>query len=416
MIAAVLWDLGGVLCRFRPERRLEQLSRLTGQPPARVVEVLQRGLLDALDIGAVGRQELGEVVRLELEWNGPYEMLAGAWAGAFEPKPDVLALVGRVRVRRGLLSDNGAPLADLFPALLPEVAGVIDPAIFSSDLGCTKPAREAFEAACLQLNAPPARVLFVDDNPANVAGARAAGLHALHFTTTDALEAALRRHRVLDEATGPVVVGIVTNRGTDRPPDLPQGTDARRESTTPPCAIRQASATEHGVIRGLLTAADLSPRGVGAPGATYWLAETDIGPVGVAGLEWAPEAALLRSVAILLGWRGRGWGGQLVAIALAEAHRRQRRAVYLFSTDAASFWTHLGFVEITPTEAAAAVPDTTQVIEYRTTGTLCCERAWRLALPAREPTVRGDRRRLLRAAPLFHAECNPTDSPVCVRR
>lgn len=58
--------------------------------------------------------------------------------------------------------------------------------------GLRKPSREAYEAALASLRVPAARVVFVDDRQANVDGASAAGMRALRFTGSAALEEALR--------------------------------------------------------------------------------------------------------------------------------------------------------------------------------------------------------------------------------
>jgi HAD superfamily hydrolase (TIGR01509 family) len=64
----------------------------------------------------------------------------------------------------------------------PDVAAVISTAVFTTEIGVTKASVRAFHAACPALDAQPSRVLFVDDNPANVHGARDAGLTAIGFT------------------------------------------------------------------------------------------------------------------------------------------------------------------------------------------------------------------------------------------
>ena len=48
-----------------------------------------------------------------------------------------------------------------------------------------KPHPEAYRLALDALGLPPARVLFVDDQPANVAGAEAVGIPAVPFDPTD---------------------------------------------------------------------------------------------------------------------------------------------------------------------------------------------------------------------------------------
>lgn len=78
----------------------------------------------------------------------------------------------RVAVERGLLTDNGPPLADNFAEQLLDVAAVVPTRVFSSDIAATKPSPDAFGAACRALGAEPTRVVFVDDNPENVRRAR----------------------------------------------------------------------------------------------------------------------------------------------------------------------------------------------------------------------------------------------------
>lgn len=61
-------------------------------------------------------------------------------------------------------------------------------AFFSSCwLGVAKPSRRIFELALAMAQAEPSRSVFIDDREQNVAPARALGMHALRFTTVDAL-------------------------------------------------------------------------------------------------------------------------------------------------------------------------------------------------------------------------------------
>ncbi len=66
--------------------------------------------------------------------------------------------------------------------------GSIFVAFFSSCwLGVAKPSRRIFELALALSQAEPSGVVFVDDREQNLAPARALGIHALRFTTVDAL-------------------------------------------------------------------------------------------------------------------------------------------------------------------------------------------------------------------------------------
>ena len=65
--------------------------------------------------------------------------------------------------------------------------------------------------------------------------------------------------------------------------------------------------------------------------------------VGTVGLEAHGEVALLRSLAVVPGWRGRGLAHRLSTVALAEARRRGLRRLYLLTTTAADLFARWGF-------------------------------------------------------------------------
>ena len=76
---------------------------------------------------------------------------------------------GEREMQQAKLQATGLALADVL--LIPTV-----------DLGCPKPQRAAYLAACDQLGAAPADTLMVGDSLTNdVQGARKAGLYALHL-------------------------------------------------------------------------------------------------------------------------------------------------------------------------------------------------------------------------------------------
>jgi epoxide hydrolase-like predicted phosphatase len=95
------------------------------------------------------------------------------------------AVVDRVRTlrtdgyRTGVVTNNVREASAGWRALLP-VDELFDVIVDSSDVGCRKPDPAIFAIALERLGglAPDAAV-FLDDAPGNVAGARAAGLHAI---------------------------------------------------------------------------------------------------------------------------------------------------------------------------------------------------------------------------------------------
>lgn len=58
---------------------------------------------------------------------------------------------------------------------------LFDVSVYSCDVGAAKPERAFYERAVALIDADPGEVLFVDDRPGNVEGARAAGLVSVHW-------------------------------------------------------------------------------------------------------------------------------------------------------------------------------------------------------------------------------------------
>lgn len=110
----------------------------------------------------------------------------------------------------------------------------------------------------------------------------------------------------------------------------------------------------------------------GAEGATDEGGEG--GRVGVAGLEFHGDAALLRSLVVEPSARGEGYGRALVRDLLAQARAADVEAVYLLTTTAAAFFADLGF-ERTDREAAPdAVRSSSEFAELCPASATCMRR------------------------------------------
>jgi glucose-1-phosphatase len=192
----VLFDLGGVVCRFFPARRLEALAVTSGLS---VEEVHRRLFASGFDLDCDrGRYDLhhqcAEIcARLGVALDRL--QLARLWAQGFEPDPDALAVVDRVRSAAGtaLLSNNG-PLVHLsLRELLPNVAARFDDLCFSYQVGAVKPDPRAYLRTLERLGVPPEQSVFVDDAEQNVEGARGVGMDAFRFLSADGLASELER-------------------------------------------------------------------------------------------------------------------------------------------------------------------------------------------------------------------------------
>jgi putative hydrolase of the HAD superfamily len=191
----VLFDLDGVLAAYDRSVRVAHLAISVGATPDAVWGALfGSGLEDRFDAGDISGerylQELGDALDARVERR--------AWADArrtaMRVDPGLPALLSRVRTGAeiAVLTNNGALLVDLLPEIAPTLAAVFgDRVLCSGRLRTRKPDPRVYVDALRILDHAPAATLFLDDSPANVEGARRAGLRAAHVPSPAALAGVL---------------------------------------------------------------------------------------------------------------------------------------------------------------------------------------------------------------------------------
>ena len=117
---------------------------------------------------------------------------------------------------------------------------------------------------------------------------------------------------------------------------------------------------ERGALEAALKKTGLPCDDVLAPALLFWRFEQADVPAGFGGLEICGEDALLRSLVTLPPLRRRGVGSAIVGILETEALARQMRALYLLTTDCASFFARLGYAPCRREDVPAAVQASAQ--------------------------------------------------------
>ncbi len=179
----VIFDFGQVMVRFEPKYMTEQY--ITG-PDAELVAnvVFDRLYWDKLDSGDISDGELIAACRERLS-EGLWDTVDRVYFNWFYHLPEIdgmRELVQDLRekgIRVLLLSNISkyfAEHADEIP-VLSEFEGCV----FSAVVGHIKPHRDMFEYICDKYSIEPAQTLFVDDNAANIAGAREYGIDGYLF-------------------------------------------------------------------------------------------------------------------------------------------------------------------------------------------------------------------------------------------
>ncbi len=176
-----MFDLGGVLCRYVPKRRLEPFAQAVGMTPPELDALLfESGFSARCDAGDYSLGAMCDEVRRRLHTSLDDMAIARQWALAFEPDREVIALAHRIaRTHRvGVFTNNGPALRLVLGELLGEL-DPFDPIVFSCTLGKTKPDVGAFVAAAAVAGS--SELLLIDDSIANCEGAERAGWRAVRF-------------------------------------------------------------------------------------------------------------------------------------------------------------------------------------------------------------------------------------------
>ncbi len=190
----VLLDLGNVLVRVHFERFLDRMQALSGQPAATIATRWVHGPRKVLyESGRIPSRRFFATMARDLDLPpGRRHQLVAAWADIFTPMPGAAAAVADLAARGPvwLLSDTNAIHHCWCRRHWPWL-GLCSRQVVSWRRGCLKAAPGAFAELVAGMAHPPGAVVFLDDLPANVDAARAAGLDARLFTGWPAARRAL---------------------------------------------------------------------------------------------------------------------------------------------------------------------------------------------------------------------------------
>lgn len=196
-IAAIVFDLGGVLVDVDIQRALDSWAGAAGVPAASLAAryagrdeaycAHERGELDDRGYFAYLRAKLGLALRDD-------ELLAGWNAIIGEPLAGVEPLVQGLAARYPLYvfsNTNPAHIAHFTPRH-ERLLGLFRKIIASCEIGARKPEPEAFRRLAEIIGAKPQQLVFFDDLEENVLGARRAGLSAFQATQLDDISRAIQ--------------------------------------------------------------------------------------------------------------------------------------------------------------------------------------------------------------------------------
>ncbi len=196
-IQALLFDLGGVVMEIDFNRAFahwQPMSRLS------LAELKAAFTFDV----PYQRHERGELSATEyfahlaqhLQLHGDPAQIAEGWNSIFiDEITETRRMVESVRSKLpcyAFTNTNAAHQA-AWSSRFPAVVQAFERVFVSSEIGHRKPDRSAFEFVARSVGVPIGSILFFDDTLANVEGALAAGLEAVHVRGPADVKAALVR-------------------------------------------------------------------------------------------------------------------------------------------------------------------------------------------------------------------------------
>lgn len=192
---ALLFDLGGVLIDVdfrRAFRAWQPISTLS------LSEIHEKFAFDT----EYARHERGEITTFEyfdhlctrLSLKPEHGPVADGWNAIYVGAiPETIAMVSSVRSQIACyaFTNTNATHQAAWMARFPQVTGLFERVFSSHEMGCRKPEKRAFEYVAREVDVPVGSILFFDDLPENVDGARAAGLQAVQVRSPSDVRAKL---------------------------------------------------------------------------------------------------------------------------------------------------------------------------------------------------------------------------------
>ncbi len=186
-IDAVVFDFGKVLCRPQSPEVVDALAARLGASRTAFVAAFaefrlefDRGALDDAAYWNAVADRCGVTISPETVAELA-DRDARGWSVPNEPMLDWVRAVRAAGKKTAILSN----MQTSFRRRLTELCAwlpAFDHATFSSDISSVKPEPAIYDHCRLGLGVAPGRLLFIDDVPANIDGARVLGWHGIVFT------------------------------------------------------------------------------------------------------------------------------------------------------------------------------------------------------------------------------------------
>src|SRR3979411_257935 len=194
-IDVLLFDIGRVVLDIDFNKVMTSWAGHAGCTPA---ELASRFIVDDSfkhhEVGRIDDAAFFHNLRGSLGIGITDEQFLEGWNAIFAGEmPGIAPLLANAAKRMPLYAFSNTNPAHVahFSRAYSDVLGHFSEIFLSSTIGLRKPDAEAYDHVVKAIGVPASRILFFDDSAANIEGARARGLAAVHVTSTDDVAKAL---------------------------------------------------------------------------------------------------------------------------------------------------------------------------------------------------------------------------------
>ena len=185
MIRNVIFDFGQVMVRFDPAYMVSQYVDDAADRAIMEEVIFDRLYWDKLDQGTISDEEVisASRARLPKHLHDAVETVYYNWIYNLPEIEGMRELVRELKSKYGIHVYLLSNISTYFAAHAHEIPCLteFEDCVFSAVCGKVKPNADIFAYLCGRNGLNPTECVFVDDNPANIAGAEAFGIHGYLF-------------------------------------------------------------------------------------------------------------------------------------------------------------------------------------------------------------------------------------------
>lgn len=193
-IETIFFDLGGVLIDFSHEKMCKNLSSYCQIPLDEMKKFFfEEGMSDAYERGVISSEDLHEALSHRSPQPLNYEDLLDAAAQIFSPKPEMAALLEKLKAEgiRLILLSNTCEAHFWHAQRYFGFLDLFDGFALSYEVKARKPERAIYDAALNLGNTAVEKCFYTDDIPEYVTAAKAYGIDSHLFENFEKLSEAL---------------------------------------------------------------------------------------------------------------------------------------------------------------------------------------------------------------------------------